>query len=94
MISWFLLFLSPSLQCQAVIVAGAPSGHRATGGGEAQTPAGVFRGHGPLGGVLSFFFFFPASCIVSPSLEMTLLTVFFLGSLHATEYAEVVWQLP
>ena len=36
----------------------------------------------------------PASSTVSPSLEMTLLTVFFLGSLHGPECAEVARQRP
>lgn len=63
------------------------------GGEKMQTPARVFRVRPGWVGFYPFFFF-PASYIVSPSLEMTLLTAFFLGSLHATEYAEVVWQLP
>lgn len=41
-------------------------------------------------GWVFFLSFSSGSCTVFPSLEMTLLTVLFLSSLHATEYAEVV----
>ena len=57
------------------------------------TPARMIRVQPGGVGYLSLFFL-PASSTVSTSLEMTLLTVFFLGSLHAPERAEVVWQRP
>ena len=88
-------FSNPDLQGQTVPLAGplgrAP-GERVRRRERATTPARMIRVQPGWEGFLSFFF--PASSTASPSLEMTLLTVFFLGSLHAPECAEVVWQRP
>ena len=88
-------FSNPDLQGQTVPLTGPlgpsswPEGQEEREGDDSRQDD---QGTAGVGGFsLSFF---PASSTVSPSLEMTLLTVFFLGSLHAPECAEVVWQCP
>ena len=77
-------FSNPDLQGQTVPLTGPlgpsswPEGQEEREGDDSRQED---QGTAGVGGFsLSFF---PASSTVSPSLEMTLLTVFFLGSLHA-----------